>query len=452
MMILDAVGPEQIRTGLHDAAITIGERAGDVASLAAGLGEAAAWYESLQMAPTTVEHLRDAVADLDRATDHLRTGDERLQVALTDFNNRDGRVADAVAATGNLMNPGESSPTFGGHRAAADTPAAEEATPVDDEDEAYARAFEQAAAFIDATTNSPAHQAPPGQDLQHRPLAEDLQDTSEQLWMSLPVRRADVCGHVDTACRECLEPWSLDHDLRVADVPTTVDVEHHHATADEVYRFEGDPDRDLPPYWVARHDRTVTSQIDGQPVSTILLEDGDRASATFAGECCDTTPDGPGAPRPGDRIEISGTPGTGIGANAVTISSSTPHGNGYLIEGTDEDDLPYEGVVNAWEYEIARRPTQQQAAAAAATPEPPRRPEQPDVMDLATLSPGDRVTAYGSVWLYAGTHNGDAVLVEDLRADLDYGFSGYPENGFITATATATTYRAVLASPRQLSR
>jgi hypothetical protein len=452
MMILDAAGPEQIRTGLHDAAATIGERAGDVASLATGLGEAAAWYESLQMAPTTVEHLRDAVADLDRATDHLRTGDERLQVALTDFDARDGQVADAVAATGNLMDPGESSPTFGGHRAAADAPVAKEATPVDDEDEAFARAFEQAAAFIDATTSSPAHQAPPGQDLQHRPLAEDYRNTDEQPWMSLPVRRPDVCDHVDTACRECLELWLLDHDLQVADVPTTVDVDTHHATANEVYRFEGDPDRDLPPYWVARHDRTVTSQIADEPVRTVLSEDGDRASATFAGECCDTTPAGPGAPRPGDRIEISGEPGTGIGATAVTVSSSTPQGNGYLVEGTDEDGLPYEGVVNAWGYEIVRRPTQLPAAAAAATPDPPRRPEQPDVMDLATLSPGDRVTAYGSVWLYAGTHNGDAVLVEDLRADLDYGFSGYPENGCITATATATTYRARLASPRQLSR
>jgi hypothetical protein len=450
MMILDAVGPEQIRTGLHDAAATIGERAGDVASLAAGLGEAAAWYESLQMAPTTVEHLRDAVAGLDRATDHLRTGDERLQVALTDFDNRDGRVADAVAATGNLMDPGESSPTFGGHRAAVDAPAAEEATPVDDEDEAYARALEQAAAFIDATTSSPTHQAPPGQDLQHRPLAEELQDTDDQPWMSLPVRRPDVCEHVDTVCSQCLESWSWGYDLRVAEVPTSVDVDAHHATADEVYRFEGDPERRLPPYWTARHGRTVTSQIEDEPVRTTVLEDDDRASAAFAGECCDTTPTGPGAPRPGDRIEISGEPVTGIGATAVTVSVSTPHGNGYLIEGTDEDGLKYEGVVDGWRYEIVRRPAQQPPAPAA---EPEQPQPQPTVgLDLSTLSPGDQVTAYGSVWLYAGTHNGDAVLVEDLRADLDYGFSGYPENGFITATATATTHRATLASPRQLSR
>lgn len=130
MMILDAAGPEQIRTGLHDAAATVGERAGDVNGLALGLGEAAAWYESLQMAPTTVEHLRDAVADLDRAANHLRTSDERLQAALTDFDNRDGRVADAVAATGNLMDPGESTNPISTNGSTADSPAQKEAAPV----------------------------------------------------------------------------------------------------------------------------------------------------------------------------------------------------------------------------------------------------------------------------------------------------------------------------------
>ncbi|SNY72917.1 hypothetical protein [Paractinoplanes atraurantiacus] len=243
-------------------------------------------------------------------------------------------------------------------------PAANDSIPgtAEDEDEAYARAMQEAAAFIDATTGSHPQQAPPGKDLQHRRAEGDEDD--EQPWMSLPVRSSSVCEHVDTVCSQCLEAWSWGHDLRVAEVPTSVDVDAHHATADEIYHFEGDPDRDLPPYWVARHDRTVTSQIADRPVSTILLADDDRASATFAGECCDTTPSGPGAPRPGDRIETSGEPGTGAGAAAVTISSSTPQGNGYLVKGTDQNGQPYEGVVDAWNYEIVHRPTHQQPARA----------------------------------------------------------------------------------------
>jgi hypothetical protein len=323
------------------------------------------------------------------------------------------------------------------------------ATPVT-EDESADAVYDRALGFIDATTRSHPQQAPPGQDLQHRP-AESYEDDDEQPWMSLPVRSTDVCKHVDTVCSECLESWSWGHDLRVAEVPTAVDVDEHRSTADEFYVFEGDSERRLPPYWVARHDRVVTSQIEDRPVSTALLEDDDRASATFAAECCDTTPSGPGAPRPGDRIEIAGEPDTGIGATAVTVSSSTPQGDRYEVMGIDEDGQPFENVIGAWDYEIVRRPAQQPAAPEA-QPEPARQQEQQETMDLSTLTPGDRVTAYGSVWLYAGTHNGDAVLVEDLRADLDYGYTGHPENGFLTATASAETHRAVLVSARQLSR
>ncbi|MFC4066750.1 hypothetical protein [Actinoplanes subglobosus] len=304
-----------------------------------------------------VEHLTDYHGQMEQAVNNTP------EAADTDFY-QPGATAPGGSTVGTPIasTPGEEPDQ---------PPAGDDAA---DEDEAYARTMAEAAAFIDATSCSYPRQAPPGKDLQHRP-AEGYEDDDEQPWMSLPVRSPKECDHTFTVCSHCLESWSWGHDLQVADVPTSVDVDTHHATADEFYRFAGDPDRDLPPYWVARHDRAVTSQIADEPVRTVLLEDGDRASATFAAECCDTTPDGPGAPRPGDRIDVAGGPDTGA---VVTVSSSIPQGNGYRITGTDQNGRPYEAVVDAWNYEIAHRPAQQPPP--AAEPEPSRR-QQPTATD-----------------------------------------------------------------------
>ena len=220
------------------------------------------------------------------------------------------------------------------------------------EDESADALYDRALGFIDATTRSQPKQAPPGQDLQCRP-AEGHED-DEQPWRSLPVRRADVCEHVDTVCQECLESWSWSHDPRVAEVPVSVDLDAHRAAAAEFYAFEGDPERQLPPYWVAGHGRTVTSQVQGQPVSTTLLADDDRASAEFAGECCDTTPTGPGAPRAGDRIEMGGDHRV---AGIVTVSSSSPAAHGHTVIGVDEDGNPFSAQLSDWNYQIVSRPT-----------------------------------------------------------------------------------------------
>jgi len=74
-------------------------------------------------------------------------------------------------------------------------------------------------------------------------------------------------------------------------------------------------------------------------------------------------------------------------------------------------------------------------------------------MNLMILAPGSRVACYDDVYLFAGTADGAAVLVEDLRVDLSCGYTGYPAvTGLLTATATATTYRAIVVDARDISR
>jgi hypothetical protein len=106
-VIGDEVGPEQIRAGFAAALTAVEDRAGQLAALSGPLAEAIAWYAYQRMADTTVEQLREAAGCLVAAQRQLGTTSEHLSAALTDFDNRDGRVADAVTATGNLMNPGD---------------------------------------------------------------------------------------------------------------------------------------------------------------------------------------------------------------------------------------------------------------------------------------------------------------------------------------------------------
>jgi hypothetical protein len=101
-MNIEARGPEEIRAALDAAISTAGEQAEDLGGIAAVLTEAADRYESLQMAASTLEHLRDAAAAAATAGTGLAAAEQELQAALTDFNNRDGLVADAVTDTGHL--------------------------------------------------------------------------------------------------------------------------------------------------------------------------------------------------------------------------------------------------------------------------------------------------------------------------------------------------------------
>ena len=129
-MIGDEAGPEQIRAGFAAALTAVEDRAGQLASLSGPLAEAISWYAYLRMAATTVEQLREAAGCLVTAQRHLGTTSEHLSAALADFDNRDGRVADAVTATGNLMNPGDAvtlSPAAG--RTEQETPMTSEQTP-----------------------------------------------------------------------------------------------------------------------------------------------------------------------------------------------------------------------------------------------------------------------------------------------------------------------------------
>ncbi len=74
------------------------------------------------------------------------------------------------------------------------------------------------------------------------------------------------------------------------------------ATADEWYEYPGSAAERMPPYWVARHGTTVTSQIDGRDVETLDCPTLEHARAEFAEATCD--PDGPGAPQPRDTIRV----------------------------------------------------------------------------------------------------------------------------------------------------
>ncbi len=100
---LDANGPEEIRAAFTTAADIAGERAEEITGLAGVLAEAADNFENKQMAPTTVEHMREAAEAFQAAKGLLDNAQESLQAALADFNSRDGHVADTVAdAGGNL--------------------------------------------------------------------------------------------------------------------------------------------------------------------------------------------------------------------------------------------------------------------------------------------------------------------------------------------------------------
>jgi hypothetical protein len=101
--VLGAAGPQEIRAAFTTAIDTATGHTEELTGIAAVLSEAADRYEGLGMSSSTLEHLRDGAAAVGAAATALDTTGEQLQAALADFNNRDGRVGDAVTETGNLM-------------------------------------------------------------------------------------------------------------------------------------------------------------------------------------------------------------------------------------------------------------------------------------------------------------------------------------------------------------
>lgn len=99
----EARGPEEIRAAFAAAIDATGGHADDLTGMAVVLGEAAERYETLQMSPSTLELLRGGGAAVAAAAASLGAAGEQLQSALTDFETHDGRVGDAVAEAGNLM-------------------------------------------------------------------------------------------------------------------------------------------------------------------------------------------------------------------------------------------------------------------------------------------------------------------------------------------------------------
>ena len=110
--VLDAAGPEQIRTAFSTAIDTTTGHAGDLTGIAGTLADAADHYEALAMTTSTLEHLRDGAAAVTAAAAALSTAEEQLQAALADFDAHDGRVGDAVTEAGNLMQPEGYTTTF----------------------------------------------------------------------------------------------------------------------------------------------------------------------------------------------------------------------------------------------------------------------------------------------------------------------------------------------------
>ncbi|MFG1892139.1 hypothetical protein ACGFIR_30270 [Micromonospora sp. NPDC049051] len=97
---LEATGPEEIRAAFTAAAEGAGENAETIGGIAGVLTEAADRYEGLEMAASTVGHLRDAAEQFSAAHAALNSAQEELQAALADFNNKDGAVAEVVAEAG----------------------------------------------------------------------------------------------------------------------------------------------------------------------------------------------------------------------------------------------------------------------------------------------------------------------------------------------------------------
>lgn len=98
--------------------------------------------------------------------------------------------------------------------------------------------------------------------------------------------------------------------------------------ADEFYEFPGDREFRKYPYWVARTGTAVSSRVDGRDIRTVTYVDVPTARAHFAEETGE--PDGPGAPRVGDTIEVVYGKGQG---STFTVTSVYTAPVGFTVTG-----------------------------------------------------------------------------------------------------------------------
>lgn len=124
------------------------------------------------------------------------------------------------------------------------------------------------------------------------------------------------------------------------------------ATTDEFYSFPGDREFRKHPYWVARHGRTVTSQVEDGEARRFECATVDDARALFAEETCE--PNGPGAPMPFDVIRI--VYGPSVDERFTVESVVTVTHDGYPAFGVtgNRSGRPLRLVLG--QYEILSRP------------------------------------------------------------------------------------------------
>lgn len=131
------------------------------------------------------------------------------------------------------------------------------------------------------------------------------------------------------------------------------------ATAAEWYEFPGSAVENKPPYWIARHGRTVTSLVAGEEMETVECDGVEQARAEFAEQTLD--PDGPAAPRPRDLIRIVWGNRRSDGAaegETFTVHSVTRHERDgwdyFSVSGDTRAGQPLELVFS--QYKILERP------------------------------------------------------------------------------------------------
>lgn len=134
---------------------------------------------------------------------------------------------------------------------------------------------------------------------------------------------------------------------------TTNTVNDLKATADEWYEYAGDADEGKPAYWVARHGRRVTSQVEGHGVEAVESDSVEHARAEFADQTCD--PDGPGGPRPGDMVRVWWGDAEG---ERFTVESATacPHEGGWTEVTVTGNQSGQPVVLTLGQFTIESRP------------------------------------------------------------------------------------------------
>jgi hypothetical protein len=350
-VILDAIGADQIRSGIATAADTTAGHATDVAVFGGILAEAGDRYEQLGMTTSTISHLRAAAASTTAAAAHLGTAGEQLQAALCDFDARDGHVAAAVADAGNLMQAEGYTQTFTLPGAAAAGPTADpDRTGQDGKQEQEPQLSPADWADSYRMSPKPVSSGWTMGDEEFRqlltgglPERHALQARTDGAWAEVAIRG-------DAA--DCTATWSQREHLRVVESPPPYQAPQKE-DGDEFYAFDGDLRDGKPPYWTRREGRTVVSQSLGGQVTRTEHPDLDTARAAFAEDSCD--PDGAGAPRSHDLIEVHWGQHEGQQLRVSAVTAGPGRGD-YVVEAQPAVGGPAVAVdLNFGQYRIMRR-------------------------------------------------------------------------------------------------